>query len=121
MTRVGESPRQRDNGPSWRAILRSPSRVDVYDLRCSTTHGCGDVIVDVGADALDVAVGGGWFTRQNCVCAFSPIQKTSRQHAVTPRLGGRCRKKVRGDGETDVSVVGCGDVGSEARITGVCA
>ena len=91
MTSVGESPRQRDEGPSFRAIFRSPSRVELKDLRwvSSTTQSATWMVSD-GMDGLRVAK----VAEEERLTGFAAMQKgevlltqkTSRQQAVTPTL-----------------------------------
>ena len=87
MTRVGLRPRHRDRGPSLRAILRRPSRVEVNVLRLvsSTAHSADDEAALLGAAApMAVRLGPAMQKR-----ALLLTQNTSRQQAVTPRFGGR--------------------------------
>lgn len=81
ITRVGLNPRHKDNAPSFRAILRSPSIVEV-NVRfwvSSTAHSAADAVPLFPA-------------KQNW--ALSPNQNTSRQQAVTPSSGGNRLKEV---------------------------
>lgn len=92
MTRVGLRPRHRDLGPSFRAIFRSPSRVDVNVLRLvsSTAQSAANEAVLLGAAAL-MALRLGLAMQKR---ALLLTQNTSRQQAVTPRLGGRLLNAV---------------------------
>lgn len=88
MTRVGERPRQREGRPSWRAILRRPSRVDVKFFRraVSTAQSFSSGEETEGSSVRD----GEGEAMQKLEVLLT--QKTSRQHAETPRLGGSFAK-----------------------------
>lgn len=77
MRRVGERPRQREVTPSYRAILTRPSQVPWKRRRevSSTTH---ESAREVGETAGESAMQ---------ASEVLVIQKTSRQHAVTPSSG----------------------------------
>ena len=97
ITRVGESPLQRDVRPSLRAILRRPSRVEVKFLRrvSSTAQSAAEAMDEEGDgedDGAKVLRAEGGATIQYGEALLT--QKTSRQHAVTPRFGGRFEKDV---------------------------
>lgn len=81
MRSVGDKPRQRDGKPSFRAILRRPSSVEVNVLR------------RVSSTAQSAAEVPGAFVREGEVAMQYGealfTQKTSRQHEVTPMFGGR--------------------------------
>jgi len=94
MMRVGERPRQRDVGPSLRAILRRPSRVEVKVFRraSSTAQSAAGVEVEEreGLSVARVAEEerlAGLVAMQKGEVLLT--QKTSRQQDVTPRFGGR--------------------------------
>jgi hypothetical protein len=83
MTSVGLSPRHNVLGPSFRAIFRNPSKVDVNVFCCasSAAHAATDLFVapwvnDTAGDATQYGV-------------LFDTQKTSRQHDDIPRLGGK--------------------------------
>ena len=88
MTRVGDRPRQRDVGPSLRAILRRPSKVEVnVFLRVSSTaqsEAMAGLSVAMVADEEGLAA-----MQKGEVLS---TQKTSRQQAVTPIFLGRLVK-----------------------------
>lgn len=88
MTRVGDRPRQRDVGPSFRAILRRPSKVEVkVFLRLSSTaqsEAMAGLRVAIVADEEGLAA------MQKGEVLLT--QKTSRQQAVTPMFLGRLAK-----------------------------
>ena len=101
MTRVGDRPRQRDVGPSFRAIFRKPSSVEVkvFRLVSSTAQsvaGVTDVEVREGLRVARVAEEDslGAAAMQKGEVLFT--QKTSRQQAVTPRFFGRLVKDEGG-------------------------
>ena len=107
ITSVGDKPRQRDVGPSLRAIFRKPSRVEVNVFRrvsstAKSAPGAVDVEVRAGFRVAMVAeedVGLTLAAMQKGEVLFT--QKTSRQQAVTPRFLGRLLNE---DGTED----GCG-------------
>lgn len=82
MASVGLRPRHNVDKPSFLAILRKPSRVELNERRwlCSAAHS--DISI-----SSKVAVGVEEEATQNWL--WLGTQKTSRQQAVTPRLGGR--------------------------------
>ena len=86
MTRVGESPRHSELTPSLRAIFRSPSNVEVKVLRrvSSTAQSAAELEGEM-TGVLMAAVGEPAAMQTEVLLT----QKTSRQHAVTPRFGGR--------------------------------
>lgn len=88
ITRVGLRPRHNELRPSCLAILRSPSRVEVKVLRCvsSTAHSVTE------AEDSDATLEEEGVATQNWALLLT--QKTSRQHAVTPRLVGRLLKEA---------------------------
>lgn len=98
MTRVGDSPRHRDQSPSWRAIFRRPSKVEVNVFRrvSSTAQSTAGVEVDEDDDVSElIADVEASVTMQTEVVLLT--QNTSRQHADTPRFGGRLENvKVAG-------------------------
>ena len=113
MTRVGERPRQREVTPSLRAILRRPSRVEVNVLRRVSSTAQSAVAEE---DERDVFKAGEIsepaeeaLARQKREVLLT--QNTSRQQAVTPRLGGRFVKfeKFIGSGEGLRGSLGGGD------------
>lgn len=88
MTRVGDRPRQRDVGPSLRAILRRPSKVEVnVFLRVSSTAQSEAM---AGLRVAMVADEEGLAAMQKGEALST--QKTSRQQAVTPIFLGRLVK-----------------------------
>ena len=88
MTRVGDRPRQRDVGPSFRAILRRPSKVEVnVFLRVSSTAQSEAI---AGLRVAMVADEEGLAAMQKGEVLLT--QKTSRQQAVTPIFLGRLAK-----------------------------
>ena len=92
MTRVGDRPRQRDVGPSFRAILRRPSKVEVnVFLRVSSTAQSED---RAGLRVAMVADEEGLAAMQKGEVLLT--QKTSRQQAVTPMFLGRLAKEEAG-------------------------
>jgi len=80
MTNVGDSPRHKVVIPSFRAIFRSPSKVELNDRLCvsSTAH-------SAPTDLLISPILGAAMQYSAVLVA----KKTSRQHAVTPKFGGR--------------------------------
>lgn len=96
MRSVGESPRHNDVAPSFLAIFCSPSSVDVnvFWRDASTAQSAAASMLDDDGRARfnavnveldeEAALGA---AIQNCELLFT--QKTSRQHAVTPRFCGR--------------------------------
>ena len=100
MTRVGERPRHREVGPSCRAILRSPSKVEVkFRRRVSSTaqSAAEDDVDDIdGLRVARVAVEEGLPAMQ--IGEVLLTQKTSRQQAVTPIFEGRFAKFEEGFG-----------------------
>ena len=85
ITRVGDRPRQRDVGPSFRAILRRPSNVEVnVFLRVSSTAQSEAM---AGLRVATVADEEGLAAMQKGEVLFT--QKTSRQQAVTPIFLGK--------------------------------
>lgn len=97
MARVGESPRQSDVGPSFRAILRRPSRVELKVLRrVSSTAQSAAWAGSEEMEGLRVVTVAeeerlpGFVAMQNGEVLLT--QKTSRQQAVTPRFRGRLEK-----------------------------
>ena len=82
MTIVGLSPRHKVVRPSLRAILRRPSSVVVNVLRCDSSIAHSELAVA----ALLIGPALAPATQND---ALLLTQKTSRQHAVTPRFGGR--------------------------------
>lgn len=97
MTRVGDNPRHKVVIPSFRAIFRSPSKVELNVRFCvsSTTH-----------SALASAFTSPTFDSAMQYSAVLFAKKTSRQHAVTPRFAGiglkdwRVFATTRGGGRT---------------------
>lgn len=99
MSRVGESPLHRVVIPSFLAIFRSPSKVELNVFFCvsSTAHSAPPIVPDLGA----------------AMHSSPPLlvaKKTSLQHAVIPRFGGNelkggredvasSRMALRGDGD----------------------
>lgn len=106
MTSVGERPRQREGSPSFRAILRRPSSVEVKFFRrvSSTAHSAEEVVV-VWENALMAGEDDAGVARQ--YSALLLTQNTSLQQAVTPRFGGTF---VNGRGMCDET-----DVGRDAK------
>lgn len=100
ITRVGDKPRHSDRVPSFLAIFRKPSNVELKDF-CREASAA-QLAADVSAAVEeDVAIEG--FNAVNVVGKeFEELatqngdvlvtQKTSRQQAVTPRLEGRFLK-----------------------------
>jgi hypothetical protein len=86
MTKVGERPRHSVLGPSFRAIFRRPSKVLLIVVRSVSCTAHATLAGFTGATV-------GPATQYGVLLL---IQKTSRQHAVMPRLGGRSRNCVRG-------------------------
>jgi hypothetical protein len=87
ITKVGLSPRHRVRGPSFRAIFRSPSNVEVKVFRCvsSAAHAATDLFVVVSVIEMLGAA-----TQK---LALLEIQKTSLQQADMPRFGGALVKE----------------------------
>jgi hypothetical protein len=98
MTSVGDNPRHNVVIPSFRAIFRSPSNVELKVRFCvsSTAH---PTPVAFNSPNLGPAM-------QNSALLFA--KKTSRQQAVTPRFGGRLLKDrvEEANRETEVRFVG---------------
>ena len=96
MTSVGDSPRHKELNPSLRAIFRRPSTVDVYVLwRVSSTAqfaATSEEAEIAGLRAVYVEDGVPLARQKDDVLL---TQKTSRQHAVTPMLGGRLENADR--------------------------
>lgn len=102
ITRVGERPRHRAAGPSFLATLRRPSNVEVKVLlRVSSTaqSAAAEFVGDAraGLRPVNVEVEPAPELDKLGVAAIQKgealfTQKTSRQQAVTPRLGGRFEK-----------------------------
>lgn len=98
MSSVGLRPRQSVHIPSLRAIFRIPSRVELKVRRWVSSAAQSEMMASSMTAACEGAATQNW----DWFCT----QKTSRQQAVTPRLGGSCTKegrRVEGDG------LGCWD------------
>jgi len=96
ITSVGESPRHRLVNPSFRAILRRPSIVELKVFFCvsSTTH-APPLMSPIFGAAIQIS-------------APFDAKKTSRQHDVTPRFGGSVLKG-RGEDAASFEIVVSGD------------
>ena len=90
MTRVGDRPRQRDVGPSLRAIFRRPSKVEVNVFLRDSSMAQSEAMA--GLRVAMVADEEGLAAMQKGEVLFT--QKTSRQQAVTPIFLGRLLKEV---------------------------
>lgn len=89
MSNVGLRPRHSELTPSFLAILRNPSRVELNVLRCVSSTAHSDAAVAAEAASILVPVE---LIMQNWALLLT--QKTSRQQAVTPRFGGRLLNEV---------------------------
>lgn len=97
MASVGLSPRHNVSGPSFLAILRMPSSVElnVFEFASSTAQATPSLftMVELGGPATQYA-------------ALLLTQKTSLQHDDIPRLGGRLENWVGRVGVRDIEVCG---------------
>src|SRR5580692_7848426 len=84
ITRVGDNPRHKVVIPSLRAIFRSPSKVEVNARLCvsSTAHSAPLTTAVPFPNPL-------YLVPATQYSAWLFMKNTSRQHAVTPRFGGR--------------------------------
>lgn len=92
ITSVGERPLHNVVIPSFRAIFRKPSKVELIVLLSvsSTAHAAVERLISPILGAAK---------------QYSPLlKKTSRQHAVTPRFGGR-ELKARGEFAASFAIV----------------
>lgn len=94
MASVGLNPLQSVGNPSFRAIFFRPSMVELNVRRRVSSAAQSEMI----ASSMTAAEFGEGVATQNWL--WFCTQKTSRQHAVTPRSGGRWRKEGKrvGDG-----------------------
>lgn len=90
MTRVGERPRQREPSPSFRAIFRNPSNVElnVFWRVSSIAQSAMGKEAEEEDPCGKAAILGTEFSAAMQKEEVLLTQKTSRQHAVTPRFGG---------------------------------
>ena len=88
---VGLSPLHNVVMPSLRLILRNPSMVELMVLRWVSSAAQSET--EAISFSMTAATEGEAFATQNW--DWFCTQKTSRQQAVTPRLGGSCRKEGR--------------------------
>lgn len=93
ITKVGERPRQRELSPSFRAIFRNPSNVELNVLWRVPSTAQSAIGIDAAEDGCEkAAVAGTEFSATMQTEEVLLTQKTSRQHAVTPRFGGKFSK-----------------------------
>ena len=90
---MGERPRQREPSPSFRAIFRKPSKVELNVLWRVSSTAQSTRGRDAEEDGCEKAVMVGTaFSAAMQKDEVLLTQKTSRQQAVTPRFGGKFAK-----------------------------